>query len=903
MNTIHRIDNQVSIVMRPASGEVWATPGPLAKDKADSYCRLNLKELFASEVPLTDQVHDRRTVAYGLDAAPALPESEAQPDEGGRVMSRYVLRVADVSLNDRSERTPNFHGPVLIMGQNPTALALRERLEESGATVRDLPVCDDPEETLAALDRFWQAHPTPHLFLMTARDDDAAPGDDEEAWARRRARGVMLPYLVCQRWTRLVSQSHLLEKATLVAATAMGGDFGFSGRATAVEGGALTGLLKSIRREFERMLVKVVDTPPEESPRQVVAGLWAELAAGTPEVEVGYVRGRRRLVRAVPRSPEPLEQRDIPRGGTWVVTGGARGITGFVARELGRRFGLELHLIGTTPPPQTDAVWRNLSADSLRDLKMTITKEARRTGRDPLAAWRQVERAIELDKTLRAFAEEGVRATYHDCDVSDRKALGRVLESIRQSAGPIHGIIHGAGVEAAARFDRKQLDSVTATIAAKVDGAAVLMALTREDPLAYFVGFGSISGRFGGHGQTDYSLASDMLGKLIGRFRTERPTCASVAIHWPAWGELGMAVRPESKVVLALAQRRFMPPLEGVEHLIDELRAGAPEAEVLFIDQPGRLDLDKTTPTPIQLQAYRQRSELISKAPLIDGVYELHEGHSLVAEARFDPTRDRFLVEHRHQGVPILPAVVGIELLAEAASILSPGRTVVGLRNLDVINGFRFFSDRPQGARIRATLVENGIQCELRADFYNREGRLTDPDRVYLKGLVELADGPTAITLPHPGEPGNWKAMKYLDPHQAIQEGRIYLGPPLQCLRNVAFERGGCWGRIVAPPFTELAGVRRGDGWVVPSAVLDGCLQTAGAFMYKEYGTVQLPRAAERLRVGRLPRDGETCIVRLTMRDRQTTHTDFDFALFGEDGTVILSAEAYRCIVVSRKAS
>ncbi|MBM2813023.1 MAG: ppsA, partial [Chloroflexi bacterium] len=182
MNTIHRIDNQVSIVMRPSTGEVWATPGPLSKEKADLYCSLNLKELFASEVPLTHRVHDRRTVAYGLDAPAAPPESDTQPDEGGRVMSRYVLRVADVSLNDRSERTPN-------MGQNPTASALRERLEASGATVRDLPVCDDPEETLAALDRFWQAHPTPHLFLMTARDDDAAPGDDEEAWARRRARG------------------------------------------------------------------------------------------------------------------------------------------------------------------------------------------------------------------------------------------------------------------------------------------------------------------------------------------------------------------------------------------------------------------------------------------------------------------------------------------------------------------------------------------------------------------------------------------------------------------------------------------------------------------------------------------------------------------------------------------
>src|SRR5207245_2111590 len=111
----------------------------------------------------------------------------------------------------------------------------------------------------------------------------------------------------------------------------------------------------------------------------------------------------------------------------------------------------------------------------------------------PSAARRQLEKTVAMDRALRSFAEAGVQATYHSCDVSDRIALAKVLHRIREADGPINGIIHGAGIEAAARFDRKAPKTVSATIAAKVDGAAALMELTAQDPLAYFIGFGSVS--------------------------------------------------------------------------------------------------------------------------------------------------------------------------------------------------------------------------------------------------------------------------------------------------------------------------------------------------------------------------------------------------------------------------
>ncbi len=900
MNTICRVDNQVSIVMRPAAGEAWVTPGPLVKETADSYSRLDLKELIGwGGSPAEPVCQGVDVAASGPSHATTSEEVEVAAGEGGPTMTRYVLRMAEAGLGNRPEPILHLHGPVLILGQNPTAIALRRRLEELGAVVVDLPAGDDPEETLAALDRAWETEPAPHLFLMTARGEDGVSVDDEGAWSRRRHRGLLLPYLVCQRWAGRVSEANLVKQATLVAATALGGDFGLSGHGAAVEGGGVAGLLKSVRREFQGLWVKVIDAPAEDPPAAVAAAMCSEMAAGAPEAEVAYVRGRRHLVRAVPRPAVPRKGWEIAHGGTWVVTGGARGISAMVARELGRRFDLRLHLIGKSPSPRIPEVWQNLSDTDWKQLKMSTASEARQSGRDPAAAWAEIEKAREIDRTLRAFAADEVRATYHSCDVSDRAALARVLDHIRQADGPIHGVIHGAGVEAAARFERKKLEAVTATIAAKVDGAAALMALTREDPLAHFVAFGSVSGRFGGLGQTDYALASDMLCKLICRFRAERPGCAAVAIHWPAWDEVGMAMRPESKVALTVGGQRFLPPREGVSHLLDELRAGAPEAEVLIFDGSGRLDLDGTMPAPAQGRAYSQRHSLVAGAPVIAGVYALDEGRSLIADVRFHPESDPFLRDHRFQDTPLLPAVIGLEALGEAAAILTPGRPVVGFRDVQILAGLRFRSGRPQDVRIAAAVTNGGVECKLWGDFYGHHGKLIDPQRVYLRGIVDVADRPGAIPPPPWDPPADgWSEVNYGDARQGWDGRAISYGPTLRCLTHVSLDSGGGWGRILAPPLTDLGG-SRASRWWIPAAALDSCLVACAVFARKHLKVRQLPRAFDSLRIARLPRTGEACTVRVNFRGREDRSTCFDFTLGGDDGTVILDAKGHRCTILS----
>ena len=51
-------------------------------------------------------------------------------------------------------------------------------------------------------------------------------------------------------------------------------------------------------------------------------------------------------------------------------------------------------------------------------------------------------------------------------------------------------------------------------------------------------------------GQTDYCLANEMLSKLVGWYRRERPEVRATTFHWHAWDDVGMAVRPESPTCL-----------------------------------------------------------------------------------------------------------------------------------------------------------------------------------------------------------------------------------------------------------------------------------------------------------------------------------------------------------------
>ena len=59
----------------------------------------------------------------------------------------------------------------------------------------------------------------------------------------------------------------------------------------------------------------------------------------------------------------------------------------------------------------------------------------------------------------------------------------------------------------------------------------------------------------------------------------------------------------------------------------------------------------------------------------------------------FEPTRDRFLVEHTQYGRPLLPAVMAAELIAQSALAAGVTGAVRELRNVTIHRPFGFSTD------------------------------------------------------------------------------------------------------------------------------------------------------------------------------------------------------------------
>jgi malonyl CoA-acyl carrier protein transacylase len=838
----------------------------------------NLGELVARAEEAAREVGSPLAPAAARAPAPAPKKPEAAPAPPpalpAAVTGRYVVRVEPAPRRAGLPDQPRLRGGVVVLGGAPLAAALRERCAAQGVPVHALPSSPDESATVAAFDAIWKAGPVPHLVLATARDaDPGLPAD----WSDRRARGVTAPFWLAQRWLARVREADLADDASLTAVVAMGGAFGSAGGAIAVESGGLSGLLKAISIEtwvagLRGLAVRVLDAPAHERPDRLAELVLLEMAAPSHELEVAWSGQERGVVRVVPEPVAPVTDRGPRPGGTWVCTGGARGITARIARELGERYGLRLHLLGHSPTPELPEAWRGRERHALR---LEVMADAHARGRNAVREWQAVEKALEIDATLRELAGAGIVARYHCCDVGDAAAVRRTLEVVRRLDGPIEGVVHGAGYGRDARFEDKRPERVERCLAAKVDGAIALLQATRADPLRHFVALGSISGRFGANGHTDYSLANDLLAKLMVAARHERPGLAATAFHWHAWDDAGMATRPETRLALEMAGVRLMPAREGIGHLVAELEAGLPAAEVVITDER-------------HPRLFQPVPEAHSQAAMLSQATRVEAGGELRFAVRLDPALEPMLQDHRLDGEPLLPLVAGLELMAEAA-VLAGAAPQLQIRDAEALHALRFPLGRPREVTVRVSRCGDGaFDCAVLVDVHGPDGRCLEAGRVVMKAKVAGGEGPVR---PGPGPDGErWEAVAYPGAEAPFQ-----LGPRLRALRRVCLQDEAILGRISAPAPRELGGPHRGSlGWQLSCGALDACFYAVGVLAWRGVRPgVALPSALESLWLGRLPDPGEACRVSARLRHGGPARARFDFELWGANGECLASATGY----------
>ncbi len=546
-----------------------------------------------------------------------------------------------------------------------------------------------------------------------------------------------------------------------------------------------------------------------------------EIASPGGHVEAHYDDAGRRAqpclqLFAPSASSEPV----LHRGDVVLVSGGGKGIAAECALALARDAHVVLAILGRSVP-----------------------------GHDP-----------EIAATIEKFAAAGIKAKYFPADVSDPAAVEIAVREIEELLGPVAAIIHAAGRNEPKLLRNLDDSDLAAAFAPKVHGLRNLLAACGSGALRLLVSFSSVIGRVGLRGEAHYALANAALSRMTEEFAEQHPSCRCLALESTAWSELGMAERLGTVAALRRDGVYAITPQQGVLWFKRLLSCPLETSSVVVT---GRLGAE--SPLPVG-------SPAMPLLRFLEHPRVHYPGVELVADCKLSTGSDPYLQHHVFRGQMILPAVMGLEAMIQAAV------AVTAEQRLPVVSDIRF--DRP-------LVVEPGAHLILRVAALVRE-----PGRVE----VVLRSSLTAFQMDHFRCACSFQESHGLENLVSIPDAaKLPISPERDLYGGLFFQTGwfrrvggyrqlnasGCWAEI--EPGTRQA-------WFspyLPSLLLLGDPAARDAALHSVQACVPhaaiLPVAVRRFYPGVLNAD-QPLLVRATERWHREATYCYDVELRGLDG-------------------
>nr|WP_274912458.1 type I polyketide synthase [Streptomyces sp. WZ-12] len=211
------------------------------------------------------------------------------------------------------------------------------------------------------------------------------------------------------------------------------------------------------------------------------------------------------------------------------------------------------------------------------------------------------EGADALLADLRAL---GAQPTLLACDVADRAALARALDTLPAEA-PLTAVVHTAGVVDDGVLDALTDEQLTAVLRPKVDAVVHLHELTQHLKLSVFAVCSAAAGLFGGPGQANYAAANTFLDAFAQARRAQG--LAGTSLAWGMWAATGGMTGRLGERDLSRAARSGFTPITA-EH-----------GMALFDAALGQ-DRAVTAPLRLDLPALRARATTGGVHPLLRGL-------------------------------------------------------------------------------------------------------------------------------------------------------------------------------------------------------------------------------------------------------------------------------------------
>ena len=314
-----------------------------------------------------------------------------------------------------------------------------------------------------------------------------------------------------------------------------------------------------------------------------------------------------------------------------LVTGGGKGITAECALTLARASGCRLALLGRSHP----------------------------------------ERDEELRNNLDRFRNANVKFGYFSVDLTDEAAASETIQRIQSELGTVTAVLHGAGINNPKPLEDLTERDLRTTLEVKVTALRnILRTLAPKTNLRLLLTFGSIIGRTGLQGEGHYGLANEWLRMEVEDWQRQHPACRCLNLEWSVWAGVGMGQR--LGVLDSLQQQGITPlPLDQALSYLPELLAW------------------KTAPVSCIVTARTGNLPTLgfghSDLPFLrflENVRLHYPGIELIADSEISTDTDPYLKDHCFQGDQILPAVLGMEAMAQVASALEETKQSPEFHNL-----------------------------------------------------------------------------------------------------------------------------------------------------------------------------------------------------------------------------
>jgi acyl transferase domain-containing protein/NAD(P)H-dependent flavin oxidoreductase YrpB (nitropropane dioxygenase family)/NADP-dependent 3-hydroxy acid dehydrogenase YdfG/acyl carrier protein len=682
--------------------------------------------------------------------------------------------------------------------------------------------------------------------------------------------------------------------AHILSATSLGGLFGrqrSSEKGLSLQGGGV-GMIKSLCKERESIRGKVVDIDSNQSKAAIAVNILAELELVGGRQEVGYPKGVRTIFKTVYTGMDNLAESIDEKGLVVLATGGARGVTAEVLREVAKS-GNKLVLTGRSHLPTADKILRDDAQTAVLTDEKSLARyfvknqsmglgEARKKASSVLAA-------REIVDNIEDFKNSGAEVEYYSVDVTDEKAMQEMFESLYKKYGKIDGIVHGAGIIEDKFLADIESDSWSRVVNTKVIGMLLLQKYVDESKLKFFTVFSSVAGRYGNTGQSNYATANELMNRICSQLQKVWNNDVKVsALCWGPWGKTKFG----AGMVTAATEAKFSK--HGVHLVTADLGRKLFRYQVVnskVSDDPeivcGEAPWEESEERKGKIKQISQAaSDLLGD----EKIEEIDSGEFLLSLTL--NKNQPYLQDHVINENAVLPMAVAIEIMAEAAAkAFGEGWQVSEISDAQLFKGV-FVDSEQYPLAVKMVMTSHGM-----------DGHSVVKAKIVAAGEKPLPHyGATIILSPVIEEATEeapeiiWHDSREFSTGEAYNDW-LFHGDTFQVIDSIdEFSEQGAKCIISSTSQKNLLGIESKKNWLFDPAVIDAAAQMSVLWMAACRNLFALPVKFERI-----VRFSDSLPEKLTMKyvitDENPESITVDTYFEDENGNLLIKIESMKHMV------